>query len=54
MDLSKGKVMLDHLFRYTKFDVKVTFLTPMSTCICAYQGARNVNFTSNLAYVINV
>ena len=34
--------------KHFKFSEKRTFLTPISTCTCAYQEVRNVRFAENL------
>ena len=42
------------LSTYAKFSEKLTFLTPLiRPRTCAIQGVRNVNFSENLAYVLN-
>ena len=38
---------------YAKFSGKLTFLNPIRTRTCAYQGVRNVSFPENFAYVLN-
>ena len=44
----------DHSFTtYAKFSEKLTFLTPIRTRTCAYQGVRNVGFSENFTYVLN-
>ena len=41
------------LSMYVTFSEKLTFLTPLRTRKCGYQGVRNVNFSENVAYVLN-
>ena len=36
--------------RYTTFTEKLTFLTPILTCMCANQGARNGSFSVDLLH----
>ena len=38
---------------YAKFSENLTFLTPICTHSCAYQGAKNFSFSANFAYVVD-